>query len=244
MQMAIYFEDTDQFELALAEIEGLRSLRSERSLDFQVASLRARTGDFDGGVAMLQAMLEENPADVEVLYQLGVVYGINKDMDRSLFYMNQVLEYNPENAQALNYVGYTWVERGENLDRAEQLIEQAVRLSPRDGYIADSLGWVYYMRARPLIDGARRSEGLELLEKAIVQLVLAMELTGGDPVVSEHLGDVYFLMDERQRALDYYEEADAMSPRLDEQPLLKEKIESLRQELGRAGEASEDRKFR
>jgi tetratricopeptide (TPR) repeat protein len=222
----------------------LRSLRSERSLDFQAASLRARTGDFDGGVAMLQAMLAENSADVEVLYQLGVLYGINKDMDRSLFYMNRVLEYNPENAQALNYVGYTWVERGENLDQAEELIEQAVRLSPRDGYIADSLGWVYYMRARPLIDGARRSEGLELLEKAIVQLVLAMELTGGDPVVSEHLGDVYFLMDERQRALHYYEEADAMSPRLDEQPLLREKIESLREELGRAGEASEDRKFR
>jgi tetratricopeptide (TPR) repeat protein len=244
MQMAIYFEDTDQFELALNEIEGLRSLRAERSLDFQAASLRARTGDFDGGVAMLEAMLAENPADVEALYQLGVLYGINKDIDQSLLYMNQVLEYNPENAQALNYVGYTWVERGENLDRAEQLIEQAVRLSPRDGYIADSLGWVYYMRARPLIDGARRSEGLEFLEKAIVQLVLAMELTGGDPVVSEHLGDVYFLMDERQRALHYYEEADAMSPRLDEQPLLKEKIESLRQELGRAGDASEDRKFR
>ncbi len=244
MQMAIYFEDTDQFELALNEIEGLRSLRAERSLDFQAASLRARTGDFDGGVAMLEAMLAENPADVEALYQLGVLYGINKDIDQSLLYMNQVLEYNPENAQALNYVGYTWVERGENLDRAEQLIEQAVRLSPRDGYIADSLGWVYYMRARPLIDGARRSEGLEFLEKAIVQLVLAMELTGGDPVVSEHLGDVYFLMDERQRALHYYEEADAMSPRLDEQPLLKEKIESLRQELGSAGDASEDRKFR
>ena len=177
-------------------------------------------------------MLVEDPADVEALYQLGVLYGIHKEVDQSLFYMTQVLEHNPQNAQALNYVGYTWVERGENLDRAEELIEQAVRLSPRDGYIADSLGWVYYMRARPLIAGARRNEGMELLEKAIVQLVLAMELTGGDPVVSEHLGDVYFLMDERQRALHYYEEAETMSPRLDEQPLLREKIESLREEFG------------
>jgi tetratricopeptide (TPR) repeat protein len=244
MQMAIYFEETNRLALALDEVEGLRSLRAERTLDFQAASLRARTGDFDGGVAMLEAMLAEDPADAEVLYQLGVLYGINKDMDQSLLYMYRVLEYNPENAQALNYVGYTWVERGENLDQAEQLIERAVRLSPRDGYIADSLGWVYYMRARPLIEGARRSEGLELLEKAIHQLVLALELTGGDPVVSEHLGDVYFLMGERQRALHYYEEADAMSPRLDEQPLLKEKIESLRRELGRGGEVSEERENR
>lgn len=232
MQIAIDYEETGELEMALAEIEGLRGLRSERSLDFQAASLRARIGDFEGGVAMLEAMLAENPADPEVLYQLGVLYGVQKKTDQSLFYMTQVLEYDPENAQALNYVGYTWVERGENLDQAERLIEQAVRLSPRDGYIADSLGWVYYMRARPLIVGRQRGEGLQLLEKAIAQLVLAVELTGGDPVVSEHLGDVYLLLDERQRALDYYEEADAMNPRLDEQPDLKQKLETLRQELG------------
>jgi tetratricopeptide (TPR) repeat protein len=231
MQIAVYYEENGQFDRALREIEILRGLRSERILDFQAAALRARSGDLEGGVALLEAMLVEDPADVEALYQLGVLYGIHKEVDQSLFYMTQVLEHDPQNAQALNYVGYTWVERGENLDRAEELIEQAVRLSPGDGYIADSLGWVYYMRARPLIAGARRNEGMELLEKAIVQLVLAMELTGGNSVVSEHLGDVYFLMDERRRALHYYEEAEIMSPRLDEQPLLRQKIESLREEF-------------
>ena len=238
MQIAVYYEENGQFDRALREIEILRSLRSERILDFQAAALRARSGDFEGGVELLKAMLVDDPADVEALYQLGVLYGIHKDTDQSLFYMTQVLEHSPQNAQALNYVGYTWVERGENLDRAEELIEQAVRLSPRDGYIADSLGWVYYMRARPLIEGPRRNEGLELLEKAIVQLILAMELTGGDPVVSEHLGDVYLLMDERKRALHFYEEAENMSPRVDEQPLLREKIQKLRDEFRVPGEGS------
>ena len=231
MQMAIYFEERGELERALEEIDALRVLRQDRNLDFHAASLRARIGDFEGGVAMLEAMLEENPDDVDVLYQLGVLHGIRKDIDRSLHYMQEVLARNPDNAQALNYVGYTWVERGENLDRAEELIEHAVRLSPRDGYIADSLGWVYYMRARPLIDGLRRNEGVQLLEKAIAQLDLALELTGGDPVVSEHLGDVYFLLDQRRRALDYYEEAQAMSPRLEEQPDLEDKIEALREEF-------------
>ena len=64
-----------------------------------------------------------------------------------------------------------------------------------------------------------------------VVVKLALELTGGDPVVSEHLGDVYFLLDQRRRALDYYEEAQAMSPRLEEQPDLEDKIEALREEF-------------
>ena len=244
MQMAIYYEENGQLGLALAEIDALRDLRKERSLDFHAASLRARSGDFAGGVAMLEALLDEDPDDVDALYQLGVLYGIRKDVEQSLAYMMAVLERDPENAQALNYVGYTWVERGENLDRAEELIERAVRLSPRDGYIADSLGWVYYMQARPLIEGRRRAEGLRLLEKAIAQLDLAAELTGGDPVVSEHLGDVYFLLNERQRALDYYEQAEAMKPRLDEQPHLREKLEALRHELGVVPGGNEARDFR
>ncbi|MDG2336049.1 MAG: tetratricopeptide repeat protein [Myxococcota bacterium] len=243
MQVAIQHEDNADFIAALEEIEALRALRPERGLTFQASLLRARSGDFEGGAALLETMLAEDPGDVEVLYQLAVLYGSQKQIDQALFYMTQVLKHDPQNAQALNYVGYTWVERGENLERAEALIERAVRLSPRDGYIVDSLGWVYYMRARPLISGPQRGEGLELLEKAVVQLVLALELTGGDPVVSEHLGDVYLLLDEPRRALDYYEQAVAMDPRVDEQPDLREKLETLRRELGSSvdGEALEFR---
>ncbi|MDE0884538.1 MAG: tetratricopeptide repeat protein [Myxococcota bacterium] len=241
MQIAIQHEDNADFLAALEEVEALRALRPGRGMTFQVSLLRARSGDFEGGAALLEEMLAEDPDDVEVLYQLAVLYGSQKEIDQALFYMTQVLKHDPQNAQALNYVGYTWVERGQNLDRAEALIERAVRLSPRDGYIVDSLGWVYYMRARPLIGGPQRVEGLELLEKAIAQLILALELTGGDPVVSEHLGDVYLLLDEPRRALDYYEQAVAMDPRLEEQPNLREKIETLRRELGSSadGEASE-----
>ena len=241
MQVAIHHEENENYAAALEEIEALRTLRPDRGLTFQTSLLRARSGDFEGGVALLEAMLAADPRDTEALYQLAVLYGGEKKIDQALFYMTQVVQYDPQNAQALNYVGYTWVERGENLDRAEEFIERAVRLSPRDGYIADSLGWVYYMRARPLIAGPQRGEGLVLLEKAVAQLVLALELTGGDPVVSEHLGDVYLLLEEPRRALDYYEQAVAMDPRFDEQPDLRRKLDALRRELGnsRGGEASE-----
>jgi tetratricopeptide (TPR) repeat protein len=221
-------------------------LRPDRGLDFHAANLRARTGDFEGGAALLERMLDENPDDDEVLYQLGVLYGVAQETDRALYYMQEVLARNPDNAQALNYIGYTWVERGQNLDEAERMIEHAVRLSPDDGYIADSLAWVYYMKARPLMGGERRSEGVALLNRAVEQLDLAVELTGGDPVVSEHLGDVYLLLDEEERALHFYREAVGLEPREDEQPKLYEKLDRLQRELGRdpkssSGEASDER---
>jgi len=232
LQVAGIFEDAGDEAAALAELERVRELRPSRSLDFHVASLRARTGDFEGGKALLESLLTGEDDD-EVLYQLGVLHGMHQRVDEALEYMRRTLDENPENAHALNYIGYTWAERGENLDEAEAMIRRALEQRPNDGFITDSLGWVYYMRARPLLDAGERARGLEYLEKARDQLRLAAELTGGDPVVSEHLGDVHRLLDDKQRALEFYREAVELEYREEEQPDLLEKLERLQDELGR-----------
>jgi tetratricopeptide (TPR) repeat protein len=239
MQIAVILESEERLAEALVEIEALRVLRPDRGLDFHAASLRARIGDFEGGVAILEGMLAESPKDSEILYQLGVLHGLDKQVDEALGYMQAVLERDPNNAQALNYIGYTYAERGQNLEEAERMIEAALKLSPEDGYIADSLGWVYYMRARNVLAGSDSGEATALLELALKQLDLAVELTGGDPVVSEHLGDVYLLLEQRDRALHYYEEAVQLEPREDEQPDLQDKLERLRTEMGAAPAQSE-----
>jgi tetratricopeptide (TPR) repeat protein len=143
-----------------------------------------------------------------------------------------VLEKAPDHAGALNYVGYTWAEQGTNLGRAEEYVTRALAIRPEDGYIADSLGWIYYMRARPLLDAGQRQEGLALLDRALRELLRAAELTGGDPVISEHLGDAFLLQGDRQRALQMYREAIELGPRPNEQPELPAKYERLRLELG------------
>jgi tetratricopeptide (TPR) repeat protein len=232
MQIASILEERKDFVAALVEVEKIRELRPSRALDFHTAELRVKVGDFDGGVALLEERLTANPDDDEVLYQLGVLYGMHKQVDRALYYMRETLSRNPDNAHALNYTGYTLAERGENLEEAETLILRALEQRPRDGYITDSLGWVYYMKARLLMGTDRQGDGLALLELARDQLLLAVELTGGDPVVSEHLGDVHLLLDEKGRALEFYEEAVELEYRKDEQPDLFEKLERLRQELG------------
>jgi tetratricopeptide (TPR) repeat protein len=230
-QLAALYERRESYAEALAEVEKAIALKPSRELALYAATLRSKAGDFDGAVASLESLLNDQPDDDELLYNLGVVYGEADRVDESVAYMRRALGQNPDNASALNYIGYTWAERGINLDEAESMIARAIELRPEDGYIADSLGWVYYMRARPLVEEGQLAEAREYIERALEALERADDLTGGDPVVSEHIGDTYLLLDDKERALDKFEEALRLEPRFGEQPALLQKLEDLRQEL-------------
>ncbi len=91
--------------------------------------------------------------------------------------VRDVLEREPENPVALNFLGYLLADHGLDLERAHDLIQRALARDPDNGAYVDSLGWVYYRLGR--------------LDEARTQLERAADLTGGDPVVLEHLGDVY-----------------------------------------------------
>lgn len=233
VQLVALLEDQGDTAGALAEIDRIRPLRDDPQLDYHAAALRIEMGDFEAGVALLESLLDGGERDKDVYYQLGAQYGAKGDTEKALDYMQRVLELDAENANALNYVGYSWAERGENLEEAESLVRRAMELSPGDGYITDSLGWVYYKMAERLFADGRRDEALASLDRAQEQLLQAAELTGGDSVVSEHLGDVLLLRGDKRGALDYYEEAVTLEIREEEQPDLLEKLETLRRDLGR-----------
>ncbi|WP_051341116.1 tetratricopeptide repeat protein [Azospirillum halopraeferens] len=92
--------------------------------------------------------------------------------------LEAALTLRPDEPYLLNYLGYTWVDKGINLERARKMIERAVELRPKDGYIIDSLGWALY----------RMGE----YEEAVVQLERAVELRPVDPTINDHLGDAYW----------------------------------------------------
>jgi len=231
-QIAGIYEHRGDFGRAIAEVERAREAHENRPLDLYLASLRAKAGDLDWALAFLQQLLDESPGDAEILYNIGVIHGEAKQIDEAVRYMQIVLGMDPDHAGALNYVGYTWAEQGTHLDQAEAMISRALELRPDDGYITDSLGWVYFMRARPLLEEGDVDAARVLLDRAVDELQRAAELTGGDPVVSEHLGDVYLLLEQKERALSMYEEALQLAPRFEEQPQLREKYQRLREELG------------
>lgn len=232
-QIAGIYERRGDFARAIDEVERARAQGEARPLDLYAASLRSRSGDFDGALAFLQGLLEQAPDDPELLYNIGVIHGEAKRQDEALRWMEQVLEKQADHSGALNYIGYSLAERGENLDLAEQYVSRALEGRPDDGYIVDSLGWVLYMRAQPLLRAGRTVEARALLERSLRELERAHELTGGDPVISEHLGDVLRSLDQKRRALEHYEEAVSLEPREGEQPELEGKLEALRRELGR-----------
>ncbi|MED5422318.1 MAG: tetratricopeptide repeat protein, partial [Pseudomonadota bacterium] len=92
----------------------------------------------------------------------------------------------PEQPFLLNYIGYSWADRGLNLEKALGLIEKAVDLEPNDGAIQDSLGWVYFR--------------LGHFDKATIHLEKAAALMPYDPVVNDHLGDAYWEVGRRAEA--------------------------------------------
>lgn len=92
----------------------------------------------------------------------------------------------PDEATLLNYLGYSWIDRGQNLDKAKAMVERAVELRPRDGYIVDSLGWALYR--------------LGEYEGAVAKLERAIELKPLDPTINDHLGDAYWRVGRRNEA--------------------------------------------
>lgn len=122
----------------------------------------------------------------------------------------KALEFVPDQAYVLNYLGYSWIDRGERYERAEEMVARAVDLRPRDGYIADSLGWVYFRTGR--------------YRKAVEELERAAALTPLESVVNEHLGDAYWKVGRRLEARFQWRRALEFDP----DP---ERVEGLRRRL-------------
>ncbi len=96
------------------------------------------------------------------------------------------LDLHPDQPDVLNYLAYTWVDRGEHLDRSVEMLERAVEMRPESGYIVDSLGWVYFRLGR--------------FEEAVEQLERAVILDPSQGVIHDHLGDAYWMVGRRLEA--------------------------------------------
>ncbi len=145
---------------------------------------------FKDAVTALKKAIEISPSEEKFLFRLGVVYDKWNKKEDSIKTMKAVIELNPKHANALNYLGYTYADLGINLDEAEHLIKEALKHKPDDGYITDSLGWVYFKKGLFV-------EALNLLKKAV-------ELVPDDPIMLEHLGDAYHKTNDRVNALKFY----------------------------------------
>lgn len=151
-------------------------LRSVRRFDEAVVA-------YDRGYEQAPDRVQE---DWSFYYRRGIALERSRIWDRAEIDLTRAIDLNPDHAHLLNYLGYSWVDRGEQLDEAEALILRAVDLRPNDGYIVDSLGWVYFRTGR-------YEEAVETLERAIA-------LRPDDAVINDHLGDAYWIVGRHREA--------------------------------------------
>ena len=175
-------------------IEILKALYEENPYEPKAVSslgeFYGRQGRQEDSIFLYSRYLEKHPDDESVLYSLAVSYYYSDRIPEALSAMRDVISRNPENFDAMNFIGYTYAERGEKLDYAEELISKALDLAPGRGYIIDSLGWVYYQRGD--------------FTKALEYLLRASKIPPPDPAILEHLGDVYEKLGKRELAVENY----------------------------------------
>ncbi len=143
-------------------------------------------------------------------FQLGAMQEKAKSIGDSEASFRKSLELAPDSAETLNYLGYMWADRGENLDEAHTMIEKALRLEPDNPAYLDSLAWVLFKQGR-------HADALPPIQRSV-------ELSDEpDPVLYDHLGDILLALDKKEEARDAWEKSLAAKP--DEQ--VRRKLDAL-----------------
>ena len=150
------------------------------------------------------------PRNADLHYVRGSILEKMNRFEESIKSMETVLDIDPQNADALNFIGYSYADRGIHLDRAEQMIVQALKIKPDNGYILDSLGWVHFKKNQ--------------YDSALKHLKRARQLLPGDANIMEHLGDVYLKIGQDKEALEQYRNAVKIDS---DNSALKKKLDAL-----------------
>jgi len=184
-----------------------------------LAAIHEEKMEYAEAIAVLSNGHSAIPKNEKIAFLLGVLYEKAREQEKAITAMYHVLTINPQNASALNYIGYTYAERGENLGEALDFIQRALVLKPQDGYIMDSLGWVYFKRGD--------------LDHSLKYLLKAQKLLKEEPTILFHIGEILRARGEGKAALKAYEKAlDAISKNPKREPQHeREEEEKIRQRI-------------
>lgn len=182
----------DEAKLLLEEHIGSAETRSAE-MYVTLAGLHQLEGRDDLSKTVLLQGIDAFPDDENLLYEYGLLLESNGDHAAALAVMEKIIEIKPDNAAALNFVGYSWAEKKINLDQALEYIQRAIELKPENGFIRDSLGWVFFRLGK--------------LDQAVKELEIAVRLSPDDAGILDHLGDAYLESGRACDALQTYKKA-------------------------------------
>jgi len=158
-----------------------------------LADVLQEGGDKRGAITVLEAALKRDPTDSALQFGLAAAYDRNAQIDDAERAFRALIAKEPDNADALNYLGYMLAEHDKKLDEAVELVKRALVVEPENPSYLDSLGWVYFKRGA--FDNAR-----DPLEKAAAA-------RPDNSVIQEHLGDLYFQTKRYREAMAAFDRA-------------------------------------
>ncbi|MCB8883345.1 tetratricopeptide repeat protein [Acidisoma cellulosilytica] len=166
------------------------------------ADLLRQSSQFTDAIALytkaLPLMPPNSPAGWVVYYDRAMCYDQAKDWPRTQADLQQALTLSPGQPYVLNYLGYSWAVKKENMPKARAMIEQALQLVPNDGAIIDSLGYVLLQQGQA--------------QAAVRTLTQAVKLIPEDPTINAHLGDAYAAAGEHLQAVFQWRRALQLDP--------------------------------
>ena len=220
LTLAFLYREIGQTEKAVAFLEQ-HHRQAPDDIDFitYLAAFYENENRLEKAMALLSKGLENAPENTALLFRLGAVQDKAGLKDESIATMKEVIRLDPEDASALNYLGYTYADLGIHLDDAEALIRKALEIKPNDGYILDSMGWVYFQQGE--------------FDKAVGYLERAAELTDYEAIIAAHLADAYLKTGQKIKALKTFHKALAQAEESDTDLISRvtEKIRTLEQQI-------------
>jgi Flp pilus assembly protein TadD len=164
-----------------------------------------------------------------IYYFRGICFERAKQWPKAEADLKMALELFPDQPHVLNYLGYSWIDQGVNLDEGMRMIKRAVEQRADDGYIVDSLGWAYYR--------------LGNMEEAVKQLERAIELKPEDPTINDHLGDAYWRVGRELEARFQWSHARDLKPEPEDLAKIEAKLKSgLTDETSSSAAQAENKK--
>ena len=181
---------------------------------------------YSKGIATLT---KDEKSNWVIYYFRGICLERSKQWPKAEADLKKALELFPDQPHVLNYLGYSWVDQGLNLDDGMRMIKRAVEQRADDGYIVDSLGWAYYRIGN--------------YEEAVKHLDRAVELKPEDPTINDHLGDAYWQVGRVLEAQFQWSHARDLKPEPEELVKIEEKLKSgLPEDTSSAATAEQTKK--
>ncbi len=177
------------------------------------ASLYQDSDQLELATNILEEGFRLYPENERILFDYGIQLERTKELEKAISIMEKLLLVDPDHAEALNFIGYSWADTDRHLEKALAYISRAMDLKPGNGYIQDSLGWVHFK--------------LGNLEQAREELLGAVKLLPEDPYLHDHLGDVYRALSEKQKAISSYKTAIKYFDDQEKKDQVQKKIDAL-----------------